>query len=129
MLDDPGWTAGSGVRQAVSRRILPDRFKDYARRLGRLIPVREVAAALEPVQMGRRECHLGACSLAWQKQVVLAAPAYGDKAGGRHRTLLQRPACQLTQHRIEHRCGRQTLQLPYDKLRWQHPRTGRQLGQ
>jgi hypothetical protein len=120
---------GSGVRRANSRRILPNRFKDYARRLGRLIPMREVAAALEPVQMGRRERYLGACRLARQQQVILAAPAYGDKAGGRRRTLLQRPACQLKQHRIEHRCSRQALQLPYDKLRWQCRRTGRQLGE
>ena len=91
--------------------------------------MREVAATLEPVQTGRRECHLGTCSLARRQQVVLAAPAYGDEAGGRCRTLLQRPVCQLTQHRIEHRCGRQALQLLYDKLRWQRPRTGRQLGQ
>src|ERR1700760_1786848 len=87
--------AGSGVRQASSRRVLPNRFKDHARRLGRLIPMREVAAALGPVQRGRRECYLGACGLARQQQVVLAAPANGDEAGGRCRTLLQRPACQL----------------------------------
>lgn len=119
-MTDPWKTAGSGVRQAILRRILPNRFEDYARRLGRLIPMREVAAALEPVQLGRREGYLGACSLARQQQVVLAASAYGDPARGLCRALLQRPACQLRQHLIEHRCGRQALQLLYDKLRWQH---------